>query len=182
MKKIKLLLAAALIFNASLSYSASFDCAKASSFNEKTVCSNPSLSRQDEQMAGFYKELVKILGDTLKIQQRQWNKEVRACKDEKCVASLYRSRIDEFTQLKNKTLYIETIIVRKSEIQRDYSAILTVDRLDYKQSGRNFTLSGEIGEKSFDFVQSSVGKPIIINYIMDKDCQFCIIKVTPYIK
>lgn len=182
MKKIKLMVAAAIILTTNLSISASFDCDKASSYNEKTVCSNPSLSRQDEQMAGFYKELIKIFGETLKIQQRQWNKEVRACKDEKCIASLYKSRIDEFTQLKNKTLYLETIIVRKSEIQRDYSANLTVDRLDYNQSGRSFTLSGEIGEKSFDFVQSSVGKPIIVNYIMDKDCQFCITKVMPYIK
>jgi uncharacterized protein len=182
MKKIKLMVAAAIIFNANLSNSASFDCAKASSFNEKTVCSNPSLSKQDEQMAGLYKELVKIFGDTLKIQQRQWNKEVRACKDEKCIANLYRNRIDEFTQVINKTLYIETIIVRKSEIQRDYSVDLTVDRLDYNQKGRSFTLMGDIGEKSFDYVQSTMGKPIIVNFIMDKDCQFCIVKVTPYIK
>ena len=182
MKKIKMIVAAAIIFNANLSISASFDCAKASSFNEKTVCSNPSLNKQDEQMAGLYKELVKIFGDTLKIQQRQWNKEVRACKDEKCIESLYKNRIDEFTQVTNKKLYIETIIVRKSEIQRDYSVDLTVDRLDYNQKGRSFTLMGDIGEKSFDYVQSTIGKPIIINFIMDEDCQFCIIKVTPYIK
>ncbi len=60
--------------------------------------------------------------------------------------------------------------------------LLTVDRLDYNQKGMNFTLVSDIGIKTNDFVMSSIGKPIIVNYVMEKDCNFCIIKVTPYIK
>ena len=37
-------------------YSASFDCAKASSPFEKTICSNPNLSSLDEQLANVYKQ------------------------------------------------------------------------------------------------------------------------------
>jgi uncharacterized protein len=180
--KIKLFAAAIIIFYVNLSNSASFDCSKASSFNEKIVCSNPNLNKKDEEMASLYQELVKISSEALKIQQREWNKEVRACKEEKCITSLYKTRVDEFIQIKNKNLYVETIIVRKSELQREYSMLLTVDRLDYNQSGMNFTLVSDIGIKTNDFVMSSIGKPIIVNYVMEKDCNFCIIKVTPYIK
>ena len=180
--KIKLFVAAIIIFSVNLSNSASFDCSKASSFNEKIVCSNPNLNKLDEEMASLYQELVKISSEALKIQQRQWNKEVRACKDEKCITSLYKTRVDEFIQIKNKNLYVETIIVRKSELQRDYSTLLTVDRVDYNQKGMNFTLTGDIGIKTNNFVDSSIGKPIIVNYIMEKGCTFCVVKVTPFIK
>ena len=39
--------------------------------------------------------------------------------------------------------YEETIIVRESELQRDYSALLTVDRVDYNQKGMNFWVTPE---------------------------------------
>jgi len=163
-------------------HSASFDCEKASSFNEKAVCLNPIFSKLDEQMANLYKEQVKISGDSLKSQQKQWNREVRLCKDEECILRLYKNKIDDLNQLKNKTLSIETIIVREFEVQRDYSVNLLVDRLDYNQKGRQFILTGDIDSKSYDFVKSNIGKPLVINYIMDKDCMFCITKVVPYIK
>ena len=163
-------------------HSASFDCAKASSFNEKAVCSNPILSNLDEQMASLYKEQVKISGDSLKSQQKHWNREVRLCKEEECILRLYKNRIDDLNQFKNNTLSIETIIVREFDVQRNYSVILLVDRLDYNQKGRQFTLTGDIDAKSYDFVKSNIGKPIVVNYIMDKDCLFCITKVMPFIK
>jgi uncharacterized protein len=162
-------------------HSASFDCAKASSFNEKAICSNPILNKLDEQMASLYKEQVKISGDSLKSQQKLWNREVRLCKEEECVLSLYKSRIENLNQIKNNSLSIETIIVREFDIQRNYSVNLLVDRLDYNKAGQ-FTLTGDIGAASVDFVKSNIGKPIVINYIIEKDCLFCITKVMPFVK
>ena len=150
-------------------HSASFDCAKASSFNEKAVCSNPILSKLDEQMASLYKEQVKISGNSLRSQQILWNREIRLCKEEECILSLYKNRINDLNQIKSNSLSIETIIVREFQIRRDYSINLSVDRLDYNQKGKEFTLTGDIGAKSVDFVKSNIGKPIVINYIMEKD-------------
>ena len=133
-------------------------------------------------MAGLYRDQVNLGGEALKIQQRLWNKDLRACKDEECLSKLYKSRIEELSQLKNQTQSIEIIIVRKFKVQRDYSIGLTADRIDYNQTGMEFILTGDIGTKAVEFVKSSVGKPIIVNYIMVEDCRFCIIKVTPYVK
>ena len=59
---------------------ASFDCKKAASWLEKTVCSNPELSKLDEQMAKAYSDAIKSLSPEgqkeTKQYQKQWLKEI----------------------------------------------------------------------------------------------------------
>jgi uncharacterized protein YecT (DUF1311 family) len=59
-------------------HAASFDCTKASSLMEKTICSNPELSKLDEDLAKIYSELMAQLKDEparqmeLRNEQRKW--------------------------------------------------------------------------------------------------------------
>jgi uncharacterized protein len=59
---------------------ASFDCNKAASWLEKTVCSNPELSKLDEQLAKAYRDALASLSPEgqkeTKQYQRQWLKEL----------------------------------------------------------------------------------------------------------
>lgn len=65
---------------------ASFDCNKAVSWVEKTVCSNPELSKLDEEMAKAYQDALKSLSPEgqkeTKQYQKQWLKEISYIKAE----------------------------------------------------------------------------------------------------
>jgi len=59
---------------------ASFDCNKATTWLEKTVCSNPELSKLDEELAKAYHDALASLSPEgqkeTKQYQRQWLKEL----------------------------------------------------------------------------------------------------------
>lgn len=86
---------------ASISYgaaAASFDCTKASSSLEKTICSTPSLSALDDQLAQAYKDARSRSSnpDQLKATQVDWIKSVRLCQSEvACIEKAYKTRISE---------------------------------------------------------------------------------------
>ena len=82
-------------------FSASFDCAKASSWVEKTICSNTQLSRLDEQMARHYKNSLTNASDgqnstqsarnTQLSYQRRWLKFQRdTCTTQECLIREYQ--------------------------------------------------------------------------------------------
>lgn len=80
-------------------YAASFDCQKADTTVEETICNNGSISELDGILASTYKL---VLGtaknpDALRLEQRKWVSKVRnPCKDsEDCLTQAYESRIDE---------------------------------------------------------------------------------------
>jgi uncharacterized protein len=66
---------------------ASFDCKKAASWVEKTVCSNPELSKLDEQMAKAYHDALASLSpegqQETKQYQKQWLKEISFIRDKR---------------------------------------------------------------------------------------------------
>lgn len=81
-------------------HSASFDCSKASSPFEKTICSNPSLSTLDEQLASTYRNAKDSSSnpDQLKADQVNWIKSTRACGvDVGCIQQAYKTRIAALT-------------------------------------------------------------------------------------
>lgn len=98
----RILLAAVL---ASLSLSApvgaaSFDCAKASSPREKSVCSDESLSKADEEIAAYYASALKRLSaegaERLRTGQRSWLAFLgKACPagSVECLAPWYEERV-----------------------------------------------------------------------------------------
>ena len=77
---------------------AGFDCGKAASAVEKTVCANPALSDLDEYLGRYYAVALEALGDgasCLKADQRNWLKTVRnPCGgDGACLSAAYLSRL-----------------------------------------------------------------------------------------
>ncbi len=93
----KKLLFASLLFTPILGYSASFDCGKATTWVEKSICKNKQLSKLDEKMSfAFQKKLAenKKLGindDFVKQEQRQWLQYHRnTCKTVACLKREYK--------------------------------------------------------------------------------------------
>lgn len=75
---------------------ASFDCSKATTAQEKTICNTPSLSSLDEKLAKIYKEAMANALDpqALKNEQRAWLKETRSCNAvPACLERSYETRI-----------------------------------------------------------------------------------------
>jgi len=84
----------------SLSNAASFDCAKASTVQEKIICANPALSALDEKLAQTYKSAQASSADPdqLKNEQRTWLKETKSCNaDIECLERAYTARIGQLT-------------------------------------------------------------------------------------
>lgn len=82
------------------SWSPSFDCAKASTFSEKAICTDTLLGKLDGALAENYKHmLASDIGDgargDLKATQRKWLAARNKCIDNQCLAGTYRKRIDE---------------------------------------------------------------------------------------
>lgn len=83
-----------------LSNAASFDCAKASTAQEKTICATPTLSALDEKLAQTYKaaQAASADPDQLKNEQRTWLKDTKGCNaDIECLERAYTARIGELT-------------------------------------------------------------------------------------
>ncbi len=78
-------------------HAASFNCKKAGTFIEHTICGDAKLSKLDEELAKAYKKAKNNTDkDALKKEQRQWIKTKRkSCKDVNCLRKVYTERIDE---------------------------------------------------------------------------------------
>jgi serine/threonine protein kinase len=83
-------------------FSPSFDCAKASSPVEHTICADPVLAELDVALAARYRQ---ALGSTsnkeaLRSRQRQWLKQREQCADAsdifQCIQRHYRERLSQF--------------------------------------------------------------------------------------
>lgn len=92
-------LLAALLAVSPLAHATSFDCKKASTYVEKTICSSPLLGKLDDALADNYRDmLASDLGDggiDLKKEQRAWVAQRNKCSSEKCLVDLYRKRVDD---------------------------------------------------------------------------------------
>ncbi len=76
---------------------ASFNCKKAGTFIEHTICGDAKLSKLDEKLAKAYKKAKNNTDkDALKKEQRQWIRTKRkSCKDVACLRKVYTERVDE---------------------------------------------------------------------------------------
>lgn len=78
--------------------SPSFDCGKASSMVEKTICADPNLAQLDSKLMALYQQAMKQTdnGDALKSQQLNWLRQVRnPCTSAACLSNAYQQRIAE---------------------------------------------------------------------------------------
>ncbi|TKU44009.1 hypothetical protein FDX24_05455 [Citrobacter sp. wls716] len=83
---------------------ASFDCSKAKSFSEKTICSSPKLSKYDDDLKYLYanaKESVKDRKAFSEITKALWNSRER-CSDYSCVDEWYDSAFAIYGAIKAK--------------------------------------------------------------------------------
>ncbi|QFS42212.1 Lysozyme inhibitor LprI [Burkholderia cepacia] len=77
-------------------HAAGFDCAKAASSTEKTICADAALSKLDGDLAAAWKQALAKGGDTaaLKAAQVKWLKQRDRCgADESCLGDRYRERL-----------------------------------------------------------------------------------------
>lgn len=96
----KILISAALTISCMGAQAASFDCAKAYTPIEKTICADGQLSELDSQLMQVYKKSLteSASADVIKAEQRLWLKEVRnSCQDVTCLKSAYSNRISALT-------------------------------------------------------------------------------------
>ena len=99
-----LLLAVCLALSAATSHAAGFDCGKATTGVEKTICSDPALSKADEELARAYKAALEAtLHPTMVVgEQQKWlaARDKVTALDE--LRSLYGSRIRELAESAEK--------------------------------------------------------------------------------
>ncbi|WP_229223896.1 lysozyme inhibitor LprI family protein [Duganella sp. sic0402] len=96
----KILISAVLTISCMGAQAASFDCAKAYTPIEKTICADGRLSELDSQLMQVYKKSLteSASADAIKAEQRLWLKEVRnSCQDVACLKSAYSNRISALT-------------------------------------------------------------------------------------
>ena len=86
--------------------SLAMDCKKASTKMERKICASSSLMELDRKLGVAYREAARYcaalpakddeaaLSSTLKEEQRTWLKVRDECKDDKCIESAYKSRIE----------------------------------------------------------------------------------------
>jgi uncharacterized protein YecT (DUF1311 family) len=93
------LLAIAFVFLVPAAATASFDCDKARTYVEKTVCADPLLGRLDEALARNYDAMLAAdLGATrqsLRNEQFRWLATRNQCGSTQCLVDVYRARVDE---------------------------------------------------------------------------------------
>jgi uncharacterized protein len=95
----KLLVALTALFVSSSAFAVSFDCAKASTFAEKTIYSDPLLRKLDDALSSNYKAMLGAdfggSAENLRNDQRKWIANRNKCTTRECLVATYRERIDE---------------------------------------------------------------------------------------
>lgn len=76
---------------------ASFDCSRVQTFIEKTVCTNPEISKADETLASLYVNILNQSSNSSDLikEQRIWIKERNSCKTDSCILEKYKNRETE---------------------------------------------------------------------------------------
>ncbi len=108
MKFVRLGVIISLAVLATSAHSTSFDCQKAQSYREITVCSDTELANLDDQLNAVYLEKVgqaKASGSdvTLRQSQRDWIKSANNCADSACLSQVYQDRISQLDSLTFET-------------------------------------------------------------------------------
>lgn len=97
---------------------ASFDCKKATSFMEHTICNDKELSKLDEELAKSYK-IAKMKADqeVLKQEQRVWiETSQKSCQNADCLKKVYKQRIYELNNYEsNQDININGNYISKND-------------------------------------------------------------------
>ncbi|MBF7682974.1 DUF4431 domain-containing protein [Acinetobacter sp. B5B] len=98
----------------SIGHTASFDCSKARGYAEISICTNPNLSYQDDELSQVYKKAKLATGNTQEFKNlvlTNWQRRQK-CTSEKCLYDWY----DKSTQLYEKiTMMYQSNCVRENQ-------------------------------------------------------------------
>ena len=97
------ILVAIIMVAPSVAIGASFNCSKASTSVEKTICASKALSSLDEQLAKAYESVILSSDhpDVVKRHQKDWLRNIRdKCRDETCLKSAYEHRLAQLAATK----------------------------------------------------------------------------------
>lgn len=99
--RIKWMTMALSLIAANYACAASFDCVKAATKVEMMICTDPDISRLDEEMDTVFREWYGYADDTFELrrQQRKWLKERNKCTNIACLKQVYNMRISDFKRL-----------------------------------------------------------------------------------
>lgn len=99
-RKIALVMALSLL-NPVLVMAASFDCAKAQTIVENSICEDEKLGKLDEMLSANYKAVMTVAKATdagsvekVKTDQKEWIQERDQCTDINCITSVYVDRVN----------------------------------------------------------------------------------------
>lgn len=143
------------------SYSASFDCSKATTEVDKTICKNEWLGNLDEELAFFYTSLRESLSkeksSALLSEQRKWvrerNKSCETAYNKKsCLSDRYTKRVNSL-----KIQYEEPLLPNKGELNEICGEIAELDPAGRRKYGDRNHEKGE-GEKSYDINNDGVSE------------------------
>lgn len=134
------------LFLPNLGFSASFDCSKASTSVEKMICQNSKLNKLDERMAEVYKE-VRKLDQSVIASQKEWLKEVRSCRDEKCLENSYAIRVEE---LENTWAKLDRSNLQKNSSSENSSSQESIDIKALFSQGGYWAQGQKINQSNLD--------------------------------
>ena len=133
------IIASLLFTSATISTAASFDCSKAGTAIEKTICNTPTLDKLDSDLGATYKEALRKDG-SIKQDQQAWIKERNKCSNTNCLEEAYKTRIADLTQM----------IVRL-----DREAIAQDRGREQKQLGANSTTTAPALQSNINYRERS---------------------------
>jgi uncharacterized protein len=101
MKNLYVLLLAIAV--STIAYPVSFDCNKAKTLVEQTICSNAELSSLDDQLAARCREAIRTIDNkqSLKVDQSKWLIIRNNCKDIEYLKEVYVNRISDLDKYTN---------------------------------------------------------------------------------
>ncbi len=133
------------------SFAVSFDCSKAKSFAENTICTNPKLSKDDDDLKYLYgnaKAYAKDRKAFSEITKALWNSRER-CSDIKCVDEWYDTAFAIYGAIKEtgipETNGVNDIlknegVTKPSEIKEKPTEVTTPSARKPKESKKDFSL------------------------------------------
>ena len=116
----RLIICISLFLSSSLAHATSFDCAKASTTIEKTICADDQISALDSRLMETYKKALSETSnaDDVKADQKTWLSKIRnKCPDAECIKHAYIDRIATLNSLSPKK--------EASEVEQPKPAIVT---------------------------------------------------------
>lgn len=137
-------------------HAASFDCKLAKSTVEKAICSDPALSKLDEELSAAYKAALSKhpVPSYVKVRQREWNKDNKFC-DAKaitsCLKSNYSKRVSELSSYDSIKVYASN----KNFSYTDGDAVV-----EFRQAGGKNLISVWGGANIHKLASEDAGKAV----------------------